>query len=132
MPVLDSLRYTIDSLGIPGGITVKRTTSLGADADGDPRAGIRKSFRLRPAVVQPARGRDLLRLPEGDRTLETILVHTKEKLRTAEGGTFAAADQILYCPGGDGEQSTYVVIMAADWAIIGGFFSVLAQKRERQ
>ena len=130
MAVLDALAGVIDSLTIPVGIEVERKSATGPDADGDPSQGPIQRFRICPCVVQPARGTDLLRLPEGDRSLETILVHSKRKLRTALESSRQAADVLFYTPDGQATAFRYVVVTAANWAIVGGFYSVLAQKEE--
>ena len=132
MPVLDSLAHTVASLGIPGGVRIERRDGQ-LDAFGNPQSGVlrRFTFRMNPAIVQIATGRDLERLLGGDRDKETLMVHTRKRLRTALGGTNEEADTVIYCPGGEGEDRRYTVTMAADWAILAGFFAVLAVKQEQ-
>ncbi len=131
MPVLDSLAGVVDSLQVPGGIRVERASSTGPDARGNPRTGPLQRFTICPAIVQPARPRDLDRLPAGDRSSGAVLVHVKRKLRTAAEARGLGADVVTYRPAGDAEDLRYTVAMAADWAIIAGFFGVVCVKQER-
>ena len=130
MSVLDGLEDVVDCFRIPGGIEVERRSVTGVDADGDPTSGPLQRFTIDPAVVQPAPPRELLRLPEGDRATETILVHTKRKLRTSLEARGLGADVVKHRPGGDKETMRYVVRVAGDWKIIGGFFACLAVREE--
>lgn len=128
MAVLDGLEEVVDCFAIPGGIKVERRSSTGVDADGDPSPGPLQRFTVEPAIVQPATSRELLRLPEGDRSKETILVHTKRRLRTSLESKGLGADVIEYRPGS--RTLRYVVVFAGDWEIMGGFFTCLATKEE--
>lgn len=130
MSVLEGLEEVVDCFSIPGGIEVERHSVTGPDADGDPSQGPLQRFTVDPAVVQPAPPRELLRLPEGDRSSGVILVHTRRKLRTSIEARGLAADVVKYRPAGDNETLRYVVRVAGDWQIIGGFFACLAVKEE--
>jgi hypothetical protein len=130
MSILDSLSGVVDSFRIPGGIEVERRSGTGVDSDGDPSGGPIQRFRIDPVVVQPATGRDLLRLPEGDRSRGSILIHSKRRLRVSLEGSGLASDVVLYSPGGEIPCRRYVVTTSADWHTVGGFHSVLATKEE--
>lgn len=74
------------------------------------------------AVVQTATSDDLLVLPEGERTQETIKIHTTSLLRTAsESGTYTA-DEITY------QGNVYKVIQAFDRKTIGNYYKALAAR----
>jgi len=74
--------------------------------------------------IQPASGRDLLRLPEGVRTRETVAIWTSDELRTANEATGAPADVVNY--GG----ASYQVELVEDWVGLGGFRKAIAAKVE--
>ncbi len=130
MAILGGLSHVIDSFRIPGGISVERHSATTPDSDGDPTVGPLQRFNVIPAVVQPATGRDLLRLPEGDRSKGAIIVHTKRRLRTSLESRGLMADEILYTPGGDAEPIRYTVATSGDWSIAGGFYRCIALKKE--
>lgn len=124
----------INLFRVPGGITVSRRGGATADADGNPVRGPADEFIVDPAAVQPLTGRDLLRLPDGDRALEHILVHAKTTLRTARAASGQEADEILWrepTPTAAGTLcGTYVVTQAADWQVQGGFTRAICTKKE--
>jgi len=92
------------------------------------------TFNVCPAAVQPATGRDLLRLPEGDRSLETVILHVKTPLRTARESSRQMADVLVYrepTPTAAGVLvGRYVIVSAADWQVQGAFTRCLCQKME--
>ena len=128
-PVLRSLRRVVGRFAIPGGIRVERRSDATEDADGNQQTGTPRTFTIDPAVVHPTRGRDLLLLPEGDRSTASIVVFTKERLRTALEGTREEADIVLYSPGGD-KVRRYRVITAEDWTTQSGHYRSIAVKEE--
>lgn len=73
------------------------------------------SVQIVPAigVIQPAQGKDLERLPEGDRDKETIAVYTKTSLAVGEGGGRAKADAVSWGGG------TYTVTSVEAWPMYG-------------
>lgn len=127
MTILDNLAGVVDNFQIPGGVKLERRTSS-IDGDGNPVRGEPRRTQLQPVTVHPARGRDLLRLPEGDRTLETIVVFTREQLHTAREGVNEEADVLLYNSGGG--ENRYVVVSAEDWNAQSGHWRCMAQRRE--
>lgn len=70
------------------------------------------------AIVHPADRRELERLPEADRTRETIAVYSLLAIDTA--GSVRPA-QIVYA------GRTYEVASAADYGAMGGIYLLLAQ-----
>lgn len=134
MFVLNHLQSVVTRLGIPGGIAVERRDGASIDGRGNPVRGTLTNFTADPAVIQPASGRDLLRLNEGDRSKETILVHTHAILRTAREASGQEADVVLFTeptPTGAGIlEGRYTVATAADWQQVAGFSRVLAIKQE--
>ena len=131
MPVLDGLAGVVDSLGVPGGIVILRRTGATRDVDGNPAVGRHTRMRVCPAILQAATGRDLLRLPEGDRTSETKIIHTKERLRTAEEATENEADVLLHREPGETDDSRYTIVKSSDWNVVAGFYRFLAMREER-
>jgi hypothetical protein len=128
-PVLRSLRRVIRRFAVTGGIQVERSSTASEDTDGNQVHGAPRTFTIKIAAVHPTRGRDLLLLPEGDRTTESIVVFTEERLRTALEGTREEADVVLYSPGGD-KVRRYRVITAEDWTRQGGHYRSIAVKEE--
>jgi hypothetical protein len=47
-------------------------------------------------TIQPARGNDLQRLPEGKRNEEAIRIITRTELRTAQAGTTTQSDTVAW------------------------------------
>lgn len=78
------------------------------------------------AVVHPAMGRDLERLPEGLRNRETIWVFTGAELRCET--TDSQPDLIEYRPGGDADPKLYRVYLCEDWTRQGGHYRALAYR----
>ena len=74
------------------------------------------------AIVYPAGNRDLLLLPEGLRTRETIVVIWDAELRTANEATGTQADRIAY------DSKTWEVQAVQAWLANAGFCQALATK----
>lgn len=72
------------------------------------------------ACVQPAEGRDLQKLPEGERAREAKLIFTETALRVRGSGHGADLVSI------DGD--TYEVFKAERWAELGNYYRALALK----
>lgn len=70
------------------------------------------------AIVHPADARTLERLPEADRSRETIAVYSLLAVDTASSVRPA---QIVYA------SRTYEVVSAADYGAVGGIYLLLAQ-----
>lgn len=103
-----------------GGLPVGLGGGVGSD-DGRYRPGATSTFAIR-ASVQPLAGRDLLRLPEGLRTRQTIKVYTATALRTADAPDGAGADVIAY------QGDSYQIETVEPWAEAGGFYKAIAAK----
>lgn len=73
------------------------------------------------ALVMPAGGQELLRLPEGDRTTESFTVLSVTELKTNE--TISQADRITIPPRG-----VFEVRVVEDWTAAGGFYKYLVQR----
>lgn len=114
-----SLAGVIRRLGTQ--VTVTRTVA-GTYVKGVHQPGESSSFGI-TASVQPASGRDLLRLEEGQRTRETITVFTPDDLRTTDEATGTPADRIEW------QGSTYEVQVVENWTP-GRFRKALAQRVE--
>lgn len=71
----------ISEFRIPGGVTVTRKSGPGAYVAGRfvPAASA-APFVIDPASVQPISGREKLQLPEADRTLDNVVIFTKDEL----------------------------------------------------
>ena len=91
--------------------------------NGRPAQGMAATFSI-DAHVQPASGRELLRLPEGERSGEHILIFTTILLRTTDAATGRSADRITY------QNRTYEIEAVEDWNTIGGFYQSLGRKIE--
>lgn len=72
-----------------------------------------QTFAIR-ASVQPAGGKDLLRLPEGRRTNETRVIFTTTQLYTGDQGSAYEADVVTV----DGEG--WEIQHCEDWVQAGG------------
>lgn len=114
-----SLVGVIRRLGVPVQVT---RTSPGSYVKGVHQPGESSTFGI-VASVQPASGRDLLRLEEGQRTRETITVFTPDDLRTADEAAGTPADRIEW------QGSLYEVQLVENWTP-GRFRKALASKIE--
>lgn len=129
MALFSTLDDTIVSLKHPDGVFIERRESTGKDSLGEDLPPSIVSILLDPVVVQPLEGADRLQEREGDRDSEQILLHSRERLRTARGGTTRLADIVLYDAEGDGDLGRYVVRFSAPWRV-GSFFRCKAVREE--
>ncbi len=112
---LNSATYTVTRFS-PG--------SYGADAeDGRYRFGATHTFRVR-ASIQPLTGEELLRLPEGERTRERIVVFTARRLKTATQAEAASADRVEY------QGNQFEVESVESWNERFSYFRCIAAKIE--
>lgn len=109
---LGSGRYTITRFS-PGDYG-------GAVENGRFRPGPTETFEVR-ASIQPLTGEQLLRLPEGERTRERIIIFTAAQLRTTRQSEVAMADRVAY----RGEQ--FEVESVEAWA---GYYRCVGAKVE--
>lgn len=109
---------------------MRRFESAGANEFGEDAPPTYSTFRLDPVVIQPLEGRDLLRLPEGDRDRERVLIHACQQLRTSRGGSEIEADRILYDPTRSGEAFEYMVEKAEPWLVQAGMWRCRALRLE--
>ena len=72
--------------------------------------------------IQPLKGDDLERLPEGTRAADYVVVFSEAELTTANGGEGLDADLISY----RGEQ--YEVESVEPWSVVGGYYRAVARK----
>ncbi len=72
------------------------------------------------AAIQPARGHELVRVPEGRRTKGAVVVYTMFKLQTASVETQTQPDRILW------HGDTYEIEFVEDWVKDGGFYRAIA------
>lgn len=108
---------------LPGGISLVRRTVTNVD-------GYAQNVEAAPvaldAVVHPATGRDLERLPEGLRTRETIWVFTDTEVACEEPGQ--QPDILVYQPAGDAAAKRYTAYSCEDWRHQGGHWRVMATR----
>ena len=81
-------------------------------------------FTVERVNVQPATPRDLLRLPENDRSRETIIIFTAERLEVSSTKTGRRGDVVRW------SDRRYEVTRREDWAPQSGHFRCWAQKVE--
>ena len=72
------------------------------------------------AVVQPARGHELVRVEEGRRTRGAIKLYSLTELRTASVETQTQPDRVVWL------DKVYEVEYIDDWNEAGGYFKVIA------
>lgn len=73
------------------------------------------------ALVMPASGQALMRLPEGDRSTETFTVLSVTELKTNE--TVSQADRITIP-----DRGVFEVAVVEDWTAAGGFYKYMVQR----
>lgn len=101
-----------------GTYTVTRY-GAGSYSNGGATLGSSSTFTIR-ASVQPATGRELQRLPEGERVRDWLAIWTPTLLRTQEGSS--APDRISI------DGYTYEVAIVDDWMSEGGYCKAIAQR----
>lgn len=119
---LTRLASTIRRLG-GGPVTVTRRAAPTTDGHGRALQGATSTHSI-TANVQPATGRDLLRLPEGQRTREHIAIWTDGDLRTANEHAGTPADVVTW------KGRTYEVQLIEPWSDLGGYVKAVAAKVE--
>jgi hypothetical protein len=80
------------------------------------------------ASVQPLRGRELLSLPEGERTREWVKIYCASELRTLDEAAGTRADTIIYQ--GKAYQVRQVEPWEATGMVIGPYWKALACRVE--
>jgi len=85
--------------------------------------GVAASFSV-DAAVQPATPKDLLRLPEGERSWERLVFFTTDELRTADASKNRLGDRVAY------KAKTYEIESVTDWSTVGGFYRSVGKKVE--
>ena len=118
MPVLD-LSGVIRALK-SGTYTVTRYAAGDYD-EGVYEEGATSTFTI-DASVQPAGGKDLERLPEGERLKDYLTVLTPTELRTRADA--ASPDRVSI------DGATYEVVEVADWFSEGNFYRALVHRLE--
>lgn len=78
------------------------------------------------AHIQPASPRQMLALPEGQRTAETLVVFSGSELRAASSPGGADGDVLTW----RGEE--FAVISVEQWKEMGDFYKALAQRRDQE
>lgn len=115
------LTAVIDILGETDLITVSRRVAP-TYVKGDPTPDPAPTVITMDALVSVATGKDLERLPEGDRTAEILVCYTKELVRGVNMTNETPADVIAY----QGEE--YEVIQDQDWDAQASVWKSLLRK----
>lgn len=121
MPVFD-LADVVDSLST-GELEVERAQREVTIVNGNATVDPPDTFLI-TANIQHATPRDLLRLPENDRTREVALVFTKVALEVGSPTTGKMGDVIRWC------GRRYEVIRRENWLEQSGHFRCWAAKIE--
>lgn len=118
---LMNLTGTIRRLGMRPVVVTRRgapTTDKGRVTPSEPT-----TYSLN-ANVQPLSGRELLRLPEGLRSRETLAMWTDGDLRTADESAGVLADRVAV------NGRVYEIELVEDWEFHGGYRRFIAAKVE--
>lgn len=116
MPVMDLSSVVLD-FADDYVVTRRGPTMYGSDGKADAPSSTTLTVK---AVVHPANGRDLQRLPEGARADETIAVFTVAELKTAA----TANEPDLISVGG----RSFEIVHVEPWDVLGNFFRCLAMR----
>lgn len=122
MPSVFDLTDVIDSLGT-GEVVVERAVRPIGFVNGNAVVDTPDPITI-DANVQPASPRDLMRLPENDRTREIVIVFTKEALEVSSPTTGKMGDVVRYA------DRRFEVIRREDWLVQSGHFRCWAAKIE--
>jgi hypothetical protein len=107
---------------VPQNVTVTRAAASAYDVNGRVSLGSASSFSIQ-AAVQPATGRDLMRLPEAFRVSDVQAVWSPVPLRTFDQPSATPADVLTLANG-----AIYQVEHVEDWSGNGTYFKVLARR----
>ena len=102
-------------------VVVRRKASGAHDEHGRWQEQDDEEFTIK-AVVQPARGHELVRIEEGRRTRGAIKVYTTAELRTASVEEQTQPDRIVWA------GVEYEVEYVDDWDEAGGYYKAVALK----
>ncbi len=103
----------------PQSLTVTRSAAATYTTGGKLVAPVTSTFTI-VASVQPAPGKQLMRLPEGLRNQDVLQVFTATEIRTAQSGV--TADVVAIGSG------SYQVESVKDWSLAGGFYDALVRR----
>jgi hypothetical protein len=93
--------------------------AAGTYTEGGYVAGTTSTFSIK-ASVQPVKGQELMRLPEGERLRDYLAVYTDTQLRSLQDDK--APDRISI------EGYTYEVVAVDDWMTEGGYVKALVAR----
>ena len=105
-----------------GGLSVTRYAAGSYGSDGVYTPGATTALTINPAVVYVSTPKEILRLPEGQRTEEAITVFTREPLKTANDPSDTLPDVITYY------GISYLVVLSEQW-LQWGYYKSMAVKR---
>jgi hypothetical protein len=119
---LFDLSGVVESFSLPDGLQITRRGVPTFTQGLMTATGSAQTFTASPAFVHPTSGREVMGLPEGLRSRETITVYSAQALRGAlePGGT--QGDLVAY------NGVTYEVQTAQPWADLGTYYRALATK----
>lgn len=106
--------------GFTTSITIRRTAAGSRDAGSGAWIPGAESLIVVDAVVQDATADDLLVLPEGERTEDSIKIHTKEFIQTASEAAQVAADTIVH------EGELFKVMKVFKRKTLGNYYKAIA------
>lgn len=104
-----------------GPLTVQRANAPSQNANGGFVPAATSPVTVNPVAVHTAPMRELLRMPEADRNIETIQLYTLVRLYAAERDTGRTADLVEY------QGRSYRVIRVDDYSANGGAWMAYAQ-----
>lgn len=122
MSSLFDLTDVVANLG-SGSYTVTRTVPGGYGSDGRWQPGTPSTLTIN-ASVQPLNGRDLERLPEGERTTERLKVYSATRLFTSGAGQ---DPDVITVEGVDHQVET-----AETWGPNGNYWKMIVRSVRRQ
>lgn len=123
MPVLGTVASLVDSLNV-GPLQVERRGPPTANAYGGFDAATPAVLFVSPIAAHNLDGRDLLQLPEAERTSETVEFYTRQRLFSTEDGQ--DADVVLY----NGRR--FRIIRTKNYDLQGGVFVSIGQLEDLQ
>lgn len=120
-PFVDLFTPILGALGAPGAITVKRRAAGTWNADGTHTRGA-ETLISTDAVVQPSGPKELMKLPENERTKEAITVFTRTALQASDVSAQLAADLIVW------KSREYEVQIVEDWTTQAQYARAIATR----
>jgi hypothetical protein len=110
----------VSVFGASAPLPVSRTAA-GDHVNGEWTPGATSAIQIKGAVMQ-ATPNDLKQLPEGERSIESIVIFSRAPFQMSDSETQLQADVVTY------RSRTWRVRSCANWSELAGFYKTICQR----